>query len=211
MSEHAREILLLDMFGVIITEGHLITNGTTRLFPDVSVAEQRRAYHDYEQDKIDGAEFWRRIGSPVTIAESERALFDRFELDSAFFELADCVRERMDIAVLSNMPKDWKPLLLEFGIGSRLRHFFVSGEVRLWKPGREFFEWACAQMGVAPRQCTFVDDQRVNLATAAELGMRTVWVDRPGQSGYPSDYLPDHRVSELAELKQLLALPVSTQ
>ena len=194
----------MDMFGVIITEGHLVTNGMTRLFPGVDVAEQRVAYHAYEQDKIDAAEFWRRVGSSLSVADSERLLFDRFELDPAFDELAGCVRDRMDIAVLSNMPKDWKPLLLQFGIGEHLTHFFVSGEVRLWKPGREFFQYACDRMGVAARRCTFVDDQRVNLATAAELGMRTVWVDRPGQTGYPSDYRPNHRISELTELKRLL-------
>lgn len=194
----------MDMFGVIITEGHIITNGTTKLFPAVSIADQRAAYYDYEQDRIDGTEFWRRIGSPHGAAESDAMLFSGFELDPAFGTLADAVAGSMKIAVLSNMPKDWKNHVLSFGIGPQLHSFFTSGEEGAWKPNNDFFLMACSKLGVEPGDCIFVDDQRRNVEAAHLLGMEGVWVQREGQSNFPSDFQPRYTVAELGELAELI-------
>lgn len=197
-------VLLMDMFGVIITEGHIITNGTTKMFPDVGIPEQRAAYYDYEQDTIDGTEFWRRIGSPLSVKESEDRLFSQFRLDPAFESLAAAVHDSHRIVVLSNMPKEWKERVLSLGIGPALFDFVTSGEERAWKPNANVYEIACQRAGARPDQCIFVDDQRRNLATASTLGMATVWVDRPGQANFDSDYEPDFRVNDLQGVRTLL-------
>ena len=196
--------MLLDMFGVIITEGHLVTNITSKFFPEVDLHDQRKAYHAYERDEIDAAEYWRRIGSRLSIAESERLLFDRFQVDPGFFELADRLSGTMRFAVLSNIPKNWKPLTLEFGIGPYLSGFFASGEERLWKPGHEYFELACRRLGVRSTDCVFVDDQENNLVAASELEMLTIWVDREEKYAFPSGYVPDYRVENLGEIIDLV-------
>ncbi len=204
MSHTKPKVLLLDMFGVVITEGHIITNGTTQIWPERSVQEQRAAYYAYEQDTIDAAEFWKRIGSPLPPRESERQLFDRFALDADFEKLAETVRGRLDMVVISNMPKDWKPSVLEFGIGPHLKRFFTSGEERMWKPNDDFFLHVCTESGVTPQECVFVDDQRRNLEAASKLGMVPVWAKREGQANFASDYYPEYSVKDLGELCSLL-------
>lgn len=226
-----KAVLLLDMFGVIVTEDHLVTNVTSRLFPGVRLDDQRQAYHAYEQGRIGAGEYWARLASPWTTEESERRIVEHFPLDRGFAPLARDLRARLDIAVLSNVPRDWKPRLLAIGLeggslgserletgslgserlASVVREFFASGEERLWKPDPVFFRLACERLRVTPDQCIFVDDQKRNLATASELGMTTVWVDRSasaepgrGRQGTPSAYQPDFTVPDMTGLHRLL-------
>jgi epoxide hydrolase-like predicted phosphatase len=50
----------------------------------------------------------------------------------------------------------------------------ISGEVGVRKPSLEIYRMGAERAGLDPGQCVFVDDIRLNLAPAAELGMATV-------------------------------------
>ena len=50
----------------------------------------------------------------------------------------------------------------------------ISGEVGLRKPAPEIYALGAERIGLAPDECVFVDDLRVNLAPAESLGMATV-------------------------------------
>ncbi len=70
----------------------------------------------------------------------------------------------------------------------------ISGEVGIRKPAPEIYELGARQIGVAPRQCVFVDDLPFNLEPAAELGMATVHHTEAEQT--------------IAELERLLDVPL---
>lgn len=68
----------------------------------------------------------------------------------------------------------------------------ISHVVGLRKPEPPIFERAAAKVGVAPRDCVFVDDTLANVATGRELGMAAVhFTGQPGQ---------------VAEVEQLIGL-----
>jgi putative hydrolase of the HAD superfamily len=50
----------------------------------------------------------------------------------------------------------------------------ISGEVGLHKPEPEIFLLAAERIGVAPRECVFVDDLRENCAGAEAVGMTAI-------------------------------------
>jgi putative hydrolase of the HAD superfamily len=50
----------------------------------------------------------------------------------------------------------------------------ISGEVGMRKPTPAIYELAAQRVGLAPRQCVFVDDLPFNLDPAQDLGMATV-------------------------------------
>ncbi|HVE95374.1 MAG TPA: HAD-IA family hydrolase [Acidimicrobiales bacterium] len=54
-----------------------------------------------------------------------------------------------------------------------------SSKVGLRKPDPRFYEIACEALGVAPRDCVFLDDLGVNLKPARAMGMTTIKVDDP--------------------------------
>jgi epoxide hydrolase-like predicted phosphatase len=58
----------------------------------------------------------------------------------------------------------------------------ISHQVGLRKPEAPIFELAADRLGVAPRDCVFVDDARTNVAAAREAGMAAVhYTGEPGQ------------------------------
>jgi putative hydrolase of the HAD superfamily len=63
------------------------------------------------------------------------------------------------------------------------------------KPDPQFYELACAAVGVEPDEAVFLDDLGVNLKPARALGMRTIKVTDADQA--------------LAELEQILGHPLS--
>jgi epoxide hydrolase-like predicted phosphatase len=50
----------------------------------------------------------------------------------------------------------------------------ISGEVGIRKPAPEIYRLAAERIGVAPRECVFVDDLVFNLDAVSELGMTPV-------------------------------------
>lgn len=55
----------------------------------------------------------------------------------------------------------------------RFREVFVSGALRMAKPGEAIFAHALGRIGAPPHACLFIDDNPANIATAARLGLRT--------------------------------------
>ena len=50
----------------------------------------------------------------------------------------------------------------------------ISGRVGMRKPEPEIFHYTCSLLGLAPRQCVFVDDLKHNIEAADRLGFSTV-------------------------------------
>ena len=71
----------------------------------------------------------------------------------------------------------------------------ISGEVGLHKPQPEIFALGAERIGLAPRDCVFVDDLRENCAGAEAVGMTAVLHRGPDRT--------------LPELERLLGVPLA--
>ena len=71
-------------------------------------------------------------------------------------------------------------------LGQELRELFdafvESALVGLRKPDPRIYEYACRELGVAPKASIFLDDIGSNLKTARALGMHTIKVDEPAMA-----------------------------
>lgn len=66
------------------------------------------------------------------------------------------------------------------------RHFraiLVSAEVRLIKPDPAIYLRLCADHGLQPADCVFIDDSPINVAAAEQVGMHGVLFRSPEQLG----------------------------
>ena len=68
-------------------------------------------------------------------------------------------------------------LLARHGIADLFDVVINSSEVGCCKPSLEFFRILLGRLGCEPQEVVFVDDDAVNAAAAASLGMRTVRFD----------------------------------
>jgi putative hydrolase of the HAD superfamily len=57
-----------------------------------------------------------------------------------------------------------------------------SSRVGVRKPDRRFYELACDELGIEPREAVFLDDLGVNLKPARQLGMTTIKVVDPDEA-----------------------------
>lgn len=97
-------------------------------------------------------------------------------------EMVEVVRrcgERYETALLTNN-------VVSMGVDSDVAHvvemFDVvveSSVVGVRKPEIEFYEIACARLGIEPTEAVFLDDLGVNLKPAREMGMTTIKVVDP--------------------------------
>lgn len=85
--------------------------------------------------------------------------------------------------VTSGPPAAWEPVLDMFDA------VIESSRLGVRKPDRRFYELACEELGIGPREAVFLDDLGVNLKPAREMGMATIKVVDPADA-----------LSELAEI-----------
>jgi putative hydrolase of the HAD superfamily len=96
-----------------------------------------------------------------------RRLFDG--ADELLAELA----LRYRLASVSNTNElHWERFEREWNLSSRFAANFPSYAVGRLKPDADYFEHVLATLDVAPERALFVDDNPVNVAAAARLGIR---------------------------------------
>lgn len=89
-------------------------------------------------------------------------------------------------------------------LDGRIRHLFCSEALGVVKPTRAFFEQVLRESGADPRSCMMVGDSLTSdIAGAASVGMRTVWINRSGKKNTGS-VLPDYEIHSLDELLRIV-------
>jgi len=134
--------------------------------------------------RLSNAEFWADAGRRLGLGAGESTEF-RDEFREAFWsgdrldgELVALIRhlrgEGYRTALLSNAPADLRLLLDELGIADAFDVTIISGCEGLMKPDPAIFELALARLDVRADEAVFVDDFRVNVAAARQVGLHAI-------------------------------------
>jgi putative hydrolase of the HAD superfamily len=126
--------------------------------------------------------------------------------------LLEGLRSRYRLALCSNFSHapTARALLDAAGLAPSLDAVVISHEHGLRKPRAEIFEATLAQLGVAPAEAIHVGDNLdADVAGAAAVGMRTVWITRcVGDADRTLEKhrgpAPTWRVADLSEIEALL-------
>lgn len=141
---------------------------------------------------------------------------DTSHVDSAFEEF---MQARNDVALFPDVIPSLEQLSERFPLVSisngnadlnriGLRHFFracVSArEVGVAKPHPRLFLTACDRAGYPPEYVIHIGDHpHQDILGAAEVGMKTIWMNRDGQI-WDHEHQPDAQVCSLSDVLQLL-------
>lgn len=192
------KLIAFDLFGVIITDGHLVTNGLMPLLPpDTSKADVKPFYDAYTGGQISEAAFW--LGINLTVDSDIRNRFlNGFELDDNLAKVTYALSKHYRLGILSNLGAEWGEILEErFAFRERFEPRIISGAVQCQKPEPEIFEVLIKASGMRGSEIAFIDDRRENLQVAKQFGMTTIHYHRePDKHPYEPDYTI-HRLSEL--------------
>jgi glucose-1-phosphatase len=88
-------------------------------------------------------------------------------------ELVTDVASRFTVGCLSNMNAvHWESTISRWPLVARFDHVFLSYRLGAVKPDREIYDRVIAELGVAPEQILFVDDNQINVDGAIDAGIR---------------------------------------
>lgn len=190
--------IIFDLGGVIL---NLDYSRTQKAFEDLGVrnitgffsqAKQSRLFDDFETDKSSPADFRNAIrentGITATDAEIDAA-WNAMLLDLPPYrlELLKEYRKTHNLFLLSNTNRIHYPqvdyyLGKTFGTPTLEPYFdklYLSYEIGLRKPNTDIYEYVLADAGIKAEESVFLDDSRHNLPPAEQVGIKTIFVDRP--------------------------------
>ncbi len=185
--------LVIDWGGVLTTDVHealvawaevegvpseaLRTSFRQWLGPSEAEREIANPVHLLERGQIETAEFEAFLADALERESGRRLdpdgllsrMFSFFTRAPAMNALVLRARSSgISTALLSNSWGDHYPSEVWDGMFDAV---VISGQVGMRKPEPAIYRHACAELGLAPRECVFVDDLPHNVAAAVEVGM----------------------------------------
>jgi epoxide hydrolase-like predicted phosphatase len=129
-----------------------------------------------ETGEIEPAEFERRFGPRLGVAETEGLIERMFAAVGPDEDVIAAVRSARDAGVRTGLiSNSWGTSIYDpDALEGMFDEIVISGDVGLHKPQPEIYELAADRLGVAPEECVFVDDLRENVRGAEEVGMTAV-------------------------------------
>ena len=201
-----------DCYGTLIDWDAGIRAELARVFGDDRADELLERYHEVEPEiqRADPArayrdvliEAMRRLGAP---ASQEAALARSLPDWPPFPEARAALHEARDngwkLAILSNTDRDLLDTSIE-RVGVAIDHSVVAGEIGSYKPAHRHWERFFAETGADRSRHVHVAQSHVHdIVPANELGLRSIWINRRGESGEPP---PTRELPDLTGLTDVL-------
>ncbi len=197
------KVIAFDLFGVIFTEGHLISKVLMQLLPaHCHKTRVKTLYEAFGVDTIREDEFW--DGLDIKDFDNIRRDFlNSFRLDDDYDAVINALLPQYRLSILSNLPPHWAGALTDkFDFNKTFKPCCFSGFAGYRKPRPEIYQLFLSQSEVDAKQVVFIDDRLENLLTAHQLGMTTVYYRKETEK---HDFEPDYTIYRLNELVPLLA------
>jgi putative hydrolase of the HAD superfamily len=140
--------------------------------------------HAYDEGKLTGIEFWRKIGSEagIDLGESQIEELNRWDarmwttFNGAMLEWQAALKERGFLtAIVSNMGDAvLEYMLTKFDWLSRFDVLVWSYQLGLAKPDPAIYRYVLEKLGTQPGETLFIDDRQDNVGAAVKLGMKGI-------------------------------------
>ncbi len=133
-----------------------------------------------ESGQIDGEEFSKRMIAEMQLPMNWQELLKRFDNWPAGFypkaiELLARIPSQYSCAILSNTNAvHWQQVDVPGNFDNRFERYFLSYETGLLKPDPDSFLQVIASYACRPEEIMFYDDNPLNVAAAANVGMDSV-------------------------------------
>ena len=176
---------------------------------EVAVAQQQRppfrSYKSVLRSSLDEA--LAEAGYTATMDDQETLLsiLRRIEPHPEVPAALDRLRARYRLAIISNTDDDLIARTVA-AIGAPIDFVITAQQAQAYKPDHRLFLHAYAAMGMTKDETVHVGmGQFTDLKVCHELGIRSVWIDRMGESPN-ADWPPDAVLDDLSGLPELLLL-----
>ena len=121
-------------------------------------------------------------------------------------QVLDVLQARVKLGMITNGASDiQRAKIVGSGLASYFDTILVSGEEGFGKPRPEIFRLAIDRLGVDEASAVMIGDSLArDIAGAAGVGIKSVWVNRIGVTGTDRFPIPDAEMRDLSRLPELL-------
>jgi haloacid dehalogenase superfamily, subfamily IA, variant 3 with third motif having DD or ED/haloacid dehalogenase superfamily, subfamily IA, variant 1 with third motif having Dx(3-4)D or Dx(3-4)E len=121
-------------------------------------------------------------------------------------EVLEYLRKKYQTGLITNGRTDIQYGKIDrMGIRGHFDIILVSEEAGVKKPDAVIFRMALQALGLSPEQCVYVGDHPVNdVAGAANVGMKTIWLQSNQPWREELNVKPDHVIRSLQQLMEIL-------
>lgn len=172
--------IIFDFFDVFRTDGY---NRWLRQHGYVREGAFLAASEKHDRGEYSDKQFFQAIAdaSGETAEQVERELEADNELNEPLVEYVRTLQGKYKLALLSNSSSEYlRNELAKYDLEKYFDQIVISSEVGLIKPEPEVFEYITSELGVAPGECIFTDDNPKHVSAAERLGIHgIVYTDVP--------------------------------
>ncbi len=169
-------------YGGVFTTGKLKANAGLYASQKGKDAEQFKQFLINQWDhakvnRISSDEFWRRCAQQLGVSKEafEEDFKKLFSFQEEVFLLARTLSGRYKLGMISNNIEDWfEETKRRYALKDVFDAIVSSYEERIAKPHIKIYQIALQRLQVSAKECIFIDDERGNLGSAEQLGMKTI-------------------------------------
>jgi 2-haloacid dehalogenase len=200
-----------DCYGTLIDWNAGIRGVLVRVFGEERADEQLERYHDIEPAlEADGTLSYREVMTEAmrelgASGDDAGALADSLPSWEPFPEVPDALAEARErgwkLAILSNTDRDFiEASMKQIGVPFELA--IVASEIGSYKPGHAHWLKFDEETGAARDHHVHVAQSHVHdVVPATQLGIKTIWINRRGETGDPP---PTRELPDLSNLADTL-------
>jgi len=140
--------------------------------------------HAYDEGKLTGLEFWRKIVRDASLNLDPKAIDDLNSWDACMWTTQNPVmlawqqnlkQHGLLTAILSNMGDSvLENMQREFDWLSNFDVLLWSFQLKMAKPDPAIYHHALEKLGTRPEETLFIDDKNVNIEAARALGINAI-------------------------------------
>ena len=133
-------------------------------------------------------------------------LYETIDVYPEVPELLDTLKQRgLTIAILSNgSPQMLSQAVESSGINQYFDSLISVEEVGIFKPSNKVYELVTKQYNCSPQDILFVSSNGWDASAASGFGFHTAWVNRMNEPVDNLPWKPQHVISSLSELSNLI-------
>ena len=115
--------------------------------------------------------------------------------------------KKYKIVIAGNQPSKALKKIEESSIRPYITKIFLSEDMGLEKPSKDFFQHVLAELDLAPEEVAYVgNDLKYDIKPSQELGIKAIWLKRPynflfTQNLFHLNTKPDIKIKRLKEIK----------
>lgn len=117
-----------------------------------------------------------RMGIKVPFSEFQKGYEEEFSKIKSYQEVvafAHSLKGKCQLGILSNlMPLDKKRIHEQYDL-SQFDYVYLSFEIGMLKPDPRVYEYVLNDLGIAPENILFIDDEEANIKMAQQYGWQT--------------------------------------